>query len=164
MLATEKKIHASTCRLNEIPQADRTHRHEIEAGRLADDQQQVVLEAEKALLLLRDDATAVALPEALRQATQDMREIVDRLKRARIDPVTQSLEEDVIETLGEMLIAVRTELSEMKEKGKPSDQQSKPGEAALIDKIAELKMIRSLQLRVNRRTERFSKWSIRKRG
>ncbi len=158
MLATEKKIHASTCRLSEIPHADRTHRHEIEAGRLADDQQQVVLEAEKALLLLGDDATAVALPEALRQATQDMREIVGRLERAQVDPVTQSLEEDVIETLGEMLSAVRKELSEMKEKGKPSDQQSKPGEAALIDKIAELKMIRSLQLRVNRRTERFSKW------
>ena len=40
--------------------------------------------------------------------------------------------------------------------GKTRPGQGEPPEEALVDKIAELKMIRSLQMRVNTRTKRYS--------
>ena len=47
------------------------------------------------------------------------------------------------------------EEEQAKSGGMPSAGQS--AEPALVNKIAELKMIRSLQLRINRRTQRYGK-------
>ncbi len=60
-----------------------THNHEIEAGRLSSKEAEIVLEADKALMLLREDGTAVAFPEALGQARQDMQQVVERLARGQ---------------------------------------------------------------------------------
>ena len=43
------------------------------------------------------------------------------------------------------------------EKGQSGGRPAEPGEQPLVDKLSELKMIRSLQMRVNTRTKRFSK-------
>ena len=43
------------------------------------------------------------------------------------------------------------------QQGKQGGRPAEPGEQPLVDKLAELKMIRTLQMRVNSRTKRFSK-------
>ncbi len=71
---------------------------------------------------------------------------------------TQGLEEDIIAALEEMIEALQKAQKEMEDQKQQQQQQQQQGkqDKPLIDQIAELKMIRSLQLRVNRRTQRYA--------
>src|SRR5207248_8143976 len=73
--------------------------------------------------------------------------------------VTQNIEQDIIDSLEEMIKALKKAIKENKNK-KPSKpgQPGKPGDQDLIDLLAELKMIRSMQVRVNKRTEDYHKF------
>jgi hypothetical protein len=67
------------------------------------------------------------------------------------------LEEDIIAALEEMIEALQKAQKEMEEQQQQQQQQQQgKQDRALIDQIAELKMIRSLQLRVNKRTQRYA--------
>ena len=46
-------------------------------------------------MLLRDDGTAVAFPEAAEQMRDDMQQVVERLAQAKVGKITQSIEEDI---------------------------------------------------------------------
>ncbi len=158
MLQMQRAVQEGTQRLDKVPQARRDHNHEIESGRLSSRESEIVLEADKAMMLLRDDGTAVAFPEALAQVRQDMQQVVDRLARAKVDPITQGIEQDIITALEEMLQALqqaRKNLEDKKQSPPPSQGQSQ--DPPLVDVLAELRMIRSLQVRVRTRTERYSK-------
>jgi hypothetical protein len=78
------------------------------------------------------------------------------LAQARVDQVTQGIEEDIIAALEEMIEALQKAQKEMEEGKSPPPPPGQPADAPLIDALAELKMIRSLQLRVNRRTQRYA--------
>ena len=57
--------------------------------------------------MLRDDGSAVAFPEAVEQMRDDMRQIVERLAQAKVGRVTQSIEEDILAALKEMIEALK---------------------------------------------------------
>ncbi|MBN2021436.1 MAG: hypothetical protein JW809_01460 [Pirellulales bacterium] len=157
MLDMQRVVYTGTKRLDAVPAAQRTHGHEIEAGRLSDQEAQIVLEADKTLALLREDGTAVAFPEAVSQMRDDMQQIVFRLVRAKVDPTTQAIEEDVIAALEEMIEALQRAIQQQEQRqGQPPPSQGRPTDPALVDALAELKMIRALQMRVNRRTARYA--------
>ncbi len=66
----------------------------------------------------------------------------------------------MIEALEEAIAAIQKALEDLEKKKTPPGESSPPGEPQdppLVDKLAELKMIRALQYRVQRRTERYSK-------
>jgi hypothetical protein len=87
----------------------------------------------------------------------DMNQVVVRLGQAKVDPVTQGIEEEILAGLDEMIASLQ-QAQRDKQEGKP--RPGKPGEPQdppLVDRISELKMLRSLQLRVNMRTQRYSK-------
>ena len=158
MLKLQIEIYEGTKRLDKVPPAERSHNHEIEAGRLSGKESQLVVDCDKALMLLREDGSAVAFPEAVEQMQEDMQQVVVRLAQARVGEITQAIEEDIIEQLKEMIEALKKAQKEMEEKKKkPPPPQGLPQDPPLIDMLAELKMIRALQMRVNRRTERYSK-------
>jgi hypothetical protein len=159
MLQMQREVLEGTVRLDKIPQAERTHEHEIQAGRLSSKEAEIDLEAEKALTLLREDGTAMALAEALGQVRQDIQQVVERLSAAKVDKITQGIEEDIIASLDEVLQALKKVI---KDQEKRKQRAMKPGQSApvdppLVDALAELRMIRTLQLRVNMRTDRYSK-------
>lgn len=158
MLGMQREVLDGTVRLDKVPQAERTHEHEIQAGRLSSKEAEIDLEADKALMLLREDGTAMALPEALGQLRHDIRQVVERLSAAKVDKITQGIEEDIIAALDEMAQALKKALKD-REKNKPrsSRRPGEPQEPPLVDALAELKMIRTLQVRINLRTERYSK-------
>ena len=159
MLQMQREVYEGTVRLDKVPRADRAHSHDIEAGRLSGQEADIVLEADKALMLMREDGTAVALPEAVEQMRDDMEQVVQRLSRSLVDPMTQGIEEDILAALEEMIEAVKKAQQELEEKqqqqGPPP--QGEPQDPPLVDILAELKMVRALQMRVNRRTDRYSK-------
>jgi hypothetical protein len=157
MLQIQVEVYEGTLRLDKVPQARRGRNEEIEAGRLSRREAEIALEAEKALALLREEGSAVAMPEAVSQMHEDMQDVVVRLAQTKVDRRTQGLEEDIIAALEEMIEALQKAQKEMEDqKQQQQQQQQRKQEKALIDQIAELKMIRSLQLRVNRRTQRYA--------
>ena len=58
-----------------------------------------------------------------------------------------------------MIEALKKARKDMEDKKQPPNQPppSQPQDPPLVDVLAEIKMIRALQMRVNRRTQRYSK-------
>jgi hypothetical protein len=160
MLQLQIEVHEGTVQLDQVPVAERDHDDEIEAARLSRSETQIVSEADRALLLLHEEGSSVAFPEAVEQMRSDMRQIAKRLGEVKVDAITQGLEEDVIAALEETIATLDKAIKDLEKKKTPPGQQRPAGEPAeppLVDKLAELKMIRSLQMRINLRTQRYGK-------
>jgi hypothetical protein len=159
MLEMQRAVYEGTVRLDNVPGPDRTYNHEIESSRLSGKETEIVVEADKALLLLREDGTAVAFPEAVRQIREDMQQVVFRLAQFKVGDITQGIEEDIITALEEMIEALQRAQQDMEDQQQQGQGQGQgqPQDPPLVDILAEIKMIRALQMRVNTRTERYSK-------
>jgi hypothetical protein len=75
--------------------------------------------------------------------------------------VTLGTEEDIIAALHELIAALQQAQKDQEEKKQEQQQPPPPAEGEpedqpLVDRIAELKMLKSMQLRVNQRTKRFA--------
>ena len=132
----------------------------IEGVRIGREQAEVTAEAARALTLVRDDGSAVAVPEALDQVHDDCVQAAAKFTRGDVGQATLGLVGDIVTGLEELLAALeksrRTEEEDRQQAGGAGGRPAEPGEQPLVDKLAELKMLRSLQLRVNNRTQRFS--------
>jgi hypothetical protein len=117
----------------------------------------IVVEADKALVVLREEGTAVAMPEAVEQMRDDMNQVVVRLSQAKVDPVTQGIEEEILAGLDEMIASLQQAQRDKQDAKPRPGQPGEPQDPPLVDRLAELKMLRSLQMRVNMRTQRYSK-------
>lgn len=126
-----------------------------ESLRLSDREGDIVLEASKAIEILEAEGSAVAFPEVFQQVREDMKHVQRRLGITDVAAVTQGIERDIIDSLKEMIEALKKQRSEGGA-GK-SNPSGPPPDPKLLDKIAELKMIRSLQIRVNTRTQTYGK-------
>ena len=160
MLKRQVAINNDTVLLDKIPAAERAERHTTKAIQLSRQESELALDAEKALALLREEGTAVAFPEAVEQMRDDMRLVVGRLERVDAGELTQAIEEDIVDALKEMILALQKELEKSKEDQPPQDGQPKngqPQDPQLVEKLAELKMLRSLQQRINGRTKRLGR-------
>ena len=96
------------------------------------------------------------------QVREDMKHVHRRLKNTDVGDVTVVIEQDIIETLREMIKALekaKKDLDDKKNPPKPPPDAPPPPpqDQKLLDKIAELKMLKSMQLRVNSRTELYGK-------
>jgi hypothetical protein len=157
MLAAETGIRTSLERQAAATgSADR--QRELEAARLGREQQAVAVAAGRALQLVREDGSAVAVPQALEQVRDDADQAATRLIRGDTGDTTRGLVAEVVSGLEELLAAV--------EKARRDQAARPPGPAAgsaatgseqpLVDALAELKMLRSLQVRINGRTRRYA--------
>ena len=160
MLDQQVAVYEGTQRLGRVPEASRDHDDEIEAARLSRQESLIVREADKAMLLLREEGSSVAFPEAVEQMRDDMQQVVERLAARKVGMLTQGLEEDIIAALEEMIAALEKAIKDLEKNRTPPGQAAAPGQAAeppLVGKLGELKMIRALQMRINIRTERYGK-------
>jgi flagellar hook-basal body complex protein FliE len=126
---------------------------------MADKEDLIVREADAALKILEGEGSAVAFAEVFKQVRTDMVNVKNRLAKTDTGKVTVTIENDIIETLTEMIAALQKAQKEAKA-GQPKPGQPKQGmpqDQKLIDMIAELKMIYAMQRRVNNRTELYGK-------
>ena len=158
MLRAEKAVLAAAERIAAEPTADRERERELEAARLGREQTAIGADAVKALTLVRDDGSAVAIPEALEQVRDDATQAAARLGRGDVGGTTRGIIQDIVASLEEMVAALEKAQrdQQQQQKGSAGGRPAEPGEQPLVDKLSELKMIRSLQMRVNTRTRRFS--------
>jgi hypothetical protein len=156
MLASQLLIYNSTVNLSGTASEQWTSRHFGRSRELANQEDELAREADKALNVLREEGSSVAFPEAVEQLREDMRTVAGRLARNDVGELTQTIEQDIIEALEELIDALQREMEEKKDEQQQS-QQSPAGqpERVLVDQLAELKMLRSLQIRINRRTKQL---------
>ncbi|HJN11460.1 MAG TPA: hypothetical protein QF564_22450 [Pirellulaceae bacterium] len=161
MLESQLKIYESTKRLEKIAADDRGRQVDIQASKLGFDESKLAVDADKALLVLVEEGSSVAFPETVQQMRDEMRSVADRLAAVKVGLITQTAEEEIIAALEDMITALQQAQQDMEEKkqSQPPQQSTpiNPEDMPLVDQIAELKMIRGLQIRINTRTKRYAR-------
>ncbi len=159
MLDAQIEVNEGTTRLDGVPADERDRDDNLEAGRLGRKEAEIAVEADKALDVLREEGSAVAFPEAVIGIRDDMITVRDRLAEAEVGELTQSIEQDIVTALEEMIAALQKAQKDA-ENDTPPPPGGEPGsgefEMPLVDTLSELKMIRALQMRVNVRTKRYA--------
>jgi len=156
MLRLQLQINAETVRLDKVPEDQRESRHISKATDLSRDQMENALDADRALVLLKEEGSSVAFPEAIEQMRDNMRTVAGRLEDVDTGETTQLIEQIIVETLDEMIFALQRELEKMQQQDQQQQQQqNQDQDPPLVDVLAELKMIRSLQSQINRLTRQI---------
>jgi hypothetical protein len=160
MLALQIEIRDGTVQIDrEIAKtADKkpTLVHAARANRLNDKQDESLKDAEKALKLVKEEGTAVAFAEIFEQVAKDMEWIRAYLARVDVGALTQTVENDVIDTLKDIIRALeRAQKEEDPSPAMPAQGQS--GKPKLVNRLQQLKMIMAMQRRINNRTEMYGK-------
>jgi hypothetical protein len=157
MLEMQVQVHAGTLRLDRVPESSRGRDDEVEALRLSRKEKQIRDDCDKALALMREEGSAVAFPVAAEQMRDDMEQVMHRLERANVGSLTQSMELEIIKALEEMIAALQKAQREIQAGGGGGGGGGSGEDQPLVDKLAEIRMIRTLQMRVNTSTQRYGK-------
>ena len=162
MLDLQRSVREQTEKLGNLTGDIKDRTLEIQANKLSIEQSKVVMEGQRALLLLQDEGSGTAFPEALEQVNADAQSVSKKLSEGDVSALTRSIEDEIIGALEEMLDSLKQVQKKRDEKKKQSDQQqqqqsSNQEDEPLVDSIAELKLLKTLQLRINRRTQSLAK-------
>ena len=166
MLAMQIAVKDGTVALDKIitgnPDKKSSRAEDQKALELSDKEDEISKEANKALTLIEAEGSAVAFAEVFKQVLGDMNTTAGRLRRADVGEVTVAIENDIIDALKEMVAALKKARKDNQEPKPPMPPMppssgGSPPDQKLIDMIAELKMIRSMQIRVNNRTTIYGK-------
>ncbi len=162
MAAMQGKVLDDTKLLAATPESQRDRQVELKAGNLAFEEKKIVLEADRAMLLLREEGSSVAFPEVVAQIRADMQRVAERLAATKLDTVTTGIQDDILAALEEMILALQQAQRDLEKKKQQQDQQGdqpqggQQGEPPLVEQIAELKLIRTMETRIKSTTERYA--------
>jgi hypothetical protein len=156
MLIVETQIHEGTTALAAVPQKDWL---ELSYGRcreLAQQQTELARECAQTVLLLREDGTSSAILLAAEDIQADMNSVAEWMQQSNVSELTISVQRDILESLKQLVETMQREMQQMQERQQQENQQQQQGQqqSPLVDLIAEIRMLRNLQLQVNRRTKR----------
>ncbi len=152
-----KKIHEGVTKNNNQKTTADVQKSQTEA----DKEHAIVVEADKTLKLMEGEGSAVVFAGVLAEVRNDMLNVQKRLTEGRVEgrrmtesEGTQLIEEQIIEQLTMMKEALKKAKQDLQDsKGKPGDpKEGGKQDKKLIDLINELKLIKSLQEQVNKRT------------
>lgn len=126
---------------------------EVRVVALAQRQATLAREANRAARLVEADGASLVYADALRQVEQDMRVVEGRLEGHDVSESTRLLERGVVDSLAEMIDAVDESLADMDHQ-RQSGQQGTMSEMErrLLARLAELRMLRTVQSRLRRQT------------
>lgn len=131
----------------------------IEAFKLSGKQKEIITELEKTLLVLAEEGTSRSIPGTLFHLKLDMLEVAAELADANLSKSVIDLQREILDVLSELVEAVQKERSEQNalKQGSPPANTGQPQRRPLVQKIAELKIIRQLQVRINKRHQSYAK-------
>jgi hypothetical protein len=119
--------------------------------RLSNEEAEINELGQQAYDLLLEDGTSVVFPEIVHYLKKDLERASELLGEERTDQLTQMVQREVESSLEELLDA----LKKSKKKGGGGGGGGGGGKQPLLEKSAELKMLRAAQMRLNRRTKQF---------
>jgi hypothetical protein len=155
MLVAETQIREGTITLAATPQKDWLDQYYGRCRELAQQQSELTLQCSQTVSLLREDGTSVAILLAVEDVEADMGSVSGWLQESKVGELTQSVQSDIIESLKQLIETTQKEMQEMKEEQQQQQQQQQSSEQkqGLVELMAEIRMLRNLQLQVNRRTK-----------
>jgi hypothetical protein len=154
MLTRQQAINSTTQSLDEkgVDSWDRSD--ELTLAGLVEEQTDVAKEADEALLVLTEEGTTIVFPEVVEQLEEDMKTVAERLSNRATGPITQAIEDEIVVTLEELIEAMEKATPQSGSSGQGSGggggEQKRP---PLLPPSAELKLLRSSQVRVKRMTD-----------
>ena len=157
MLARQQVVSAQTLELDEKQIATGTLRRSdrLALAKLASEENALAEMSQEAYDLLVEDGTSVVFPRIVEDLKTDLQQCADGLKKQRTDSLTQLVQSEVETTLEELISALQRAQKEKQEndEGGGSSGGGGGGNQPLLPPSAELKALRSAQMRVNRRTK-----------
>lgn len=161
MLQMQIEVYEATKSISSLvekTELKKPEKSEIQKSQLqADKESEIIAEANKTIEILKSEGSAVAFPRIFEEVVIDMTRVRERLNKANVSSDTQAMETEIITTLKEMLEALKKAQQELKQQGAGAGGGGGPQDQKLLDEIAELKMLRNLQVNVNSRTKRYGK-------
>ncbi len=163
MAQMQSKVLDETKLLEAIPVSQRDRQVDVKAGNLAFEEKKIIMEADRAMLLLREEGSSVAFPEVVSQIRDDMQRVAERLTASRLDAVTLGLQDDILAALEEMIAALQKAQRDLEKQRQQEQQQGQQqqgqqsGEQPLVEQIAELRLIRTMETRIMSTTERYAR-------
>lgn len=150
MLSRQLAINADTAAIRARGAPHLTRPDLLRVAELVGRQQELAAEAGTCLHILREEGTTIAFPRIVEQIRLDMNLAAERMSGLQIGPLTQAIQEQIVEALRDLIEAVQR-LQEQDERhvGQEGQQGDEP---PLLPQSAELKLLRAAQLRINRRT------------
>ena len=155
MLSVQTQIHEGTLELAATPKENWLDQYFGRCRELAQQQLELTSECAQTVNLLREDGTSVSILLSLEDIESDMGQVSEYLRESKVGGLTQSVQTDVIEALKELIEATQKEMQEMKSEERQQQQQQQSNNSQkppLVELMAEIRVLRSLQVRVNRRT------------
>jgi len=114
--------------------------------------------AQQALDIIIEDGTSVVFPKIVEQLREDLEIASELLSAQRTGNFTQSLQKEIESTLEELIKALEEAQKKAEAEGEGGESGSGPQDnPPLLPNSAELKLLKSTQLRVNRLTTEFNK-------
>lgn len=150
------QVREATKEFEDARLADRLQRSDYSRLAFNQDKQTELLQETGDVLKEFEDAQVKVFRFALGIVLDRMAESDDRLHRRLTDAITQRAQEKAIYVLGQLVDALEEEIAELQQEqqaGGGEGGQGQQGEAELVPTLAELKMLRLMQLDIKQDTE-----------
>ena len=154
MLETQKDVSLATKDVDPKRGADGSfQRPEVmKLGELSTKEGGLGEEAGKIVKMLTDEGSTAVFPEMMKEVENNLRDLQNMLADKQTGQLTQAVQGEVERNLDEMIKALQQEAQRRKKKGGGGGGGGGGGKAPLVPPVAELKMLRTLQLQINNRT------------
>jgi hypothetical protein len=156
MLGRQQQATAQTVQLDAELQAEKDEdlrrADRITIRRLVQEEQELAGMADHALQLIEEDGTTISFPVVVENMRDNLNQVATLIEQQQTGPPTQTLQHEIERTLEELIEALQIAKKQGSGSGQGQGGNCKP---ALLPNTAELKLLRALQLRVNRRTKAF---------
>lgn len=156
LLTREQDVRAAAARLAPRREAGWTRDDQADLDRAVEEQHAITVDCESALRILRDEGTTVVVPELVAAIHTDMGQVGERLSAGDVSQATRSLIQDVVDALQELLGAIEAKQADNENHQQNQGQQQQGGSSEkqpLLPGSAELRLLRSSQVRINARSD-----------
>jgi len=154
ILTAQKQVSADTqaayARRKAEGEYERTEK--IRLAELAAGEGQLAEETAKVLRVLAEEGTTVVFPVVLKEIREDLVKVQELLAALQAGPLAQGIQRQIEERLQELIDALATELARRQEENQQGGGRGGQGRQPLVPPLAELKMLRTLQTQINKRT------------
>lgn len=151
MLARQRPINEGTIELHAVGPEKFGRADQLRLAELSAQQMALSEDAFACLHILDEEGTTIAFPHVVGQLVEDMNSSANRLGQSLVGAVTQVIQKEILETLEQLLDAVK-KMQQENEQGQQSGDSQDGGEPPLLPESAELRLLRASQERVNTRT------------
>ncbi len=152
LASKQRAINEATVRLDELGRETFQRAERLQLADLSTQERDLSREAAKCVHILDEDGTTVVVPRVMGQISQDMATVAQRLAALDVGVLTRTIEREIVEALEQLLEAVQKMQQANEQGGNPAPSSSSDQQSPLLPQSAELKLLRSSQVRVNTRT------------